>query len=152
MKNYKSFLKLFFVVLVAGTLIVGGIYMLFAKRPTESESEKRKLTEKPEISFTSLLSGKYFSDLQAYYDDTVPGREDYKEIMDKIHALYEKYPNLREFIEDEKPTSFNIEETDAFSEWLGLNESLKIIELLEAFKLGGKEAYIFFEEQGMLNI
>ena len=72
--------------------------------------------------------------------------------MDKIHDLYEKYPNLREFIEDEKPTSFNVEETDAFCEWLGLYDSLKIIELLEAFKLGGKEAYIFFEEQGMLNI
>ena len=68
------------------------------------------------------------------------------------HALYEKYPKLREFIEDEKPTSFNVEETDAFCEWLGLYDSLKIIELLEAFKLGGKEAYIFFEEQGMLNI
>ncbi len=79
-------------------------------------------------------------------------REDYKEIINKIHDLYKKYPKLREFIEDEKPTSFNIEETDAFCEWLGLNDSLKIIELLEAFKLGGKEAYIFFEEQGMLNI
>ena len=80
MKNYKNFLKLFFVVLVAGTLITAGVYMLVAKRPTESESEKRKLTEKPKISFVSLLTGKYFSDLQAYYDDTVPGREDYKEI------------------------------------------------------------------------
>ncbi len=92
MKNYKSFLKLFFVVLVAGTLIVGGIYMLFAKRPTESESEKRKLTEKPEISFTSLLSGKYFSDLQAYYDDTVPGREDYKEISANILSRMKGLP------------------------------------------------------------
>lgn len=87
-----------------------------------------------------------------YVKDKLSNREDYKGIMDKIYALYEKYPNLREFIEDEKPTSFNVEETDAFCEWLGLYDSLKIIELLEAFKLGGKEAYIFFEEQGMLNI
>ena len=84
--------------------------------------------------------------------DKLSNREDYKGIMNQIHDLYEKYPNLREFIEDEKPTSFNVEETDAFCEWLGLHDSLKIIELLEAFKLGGKEAYIFFEEQGMLNI
>ena len=87
-----------------------------------------------------------------YVKDKLLNREDYKEITNKIHNLYEKYPNLREFIEDEKPTSFNVEETDAFCEWLGLYDSLKIIELLEAFKLGGKEAYIFFEEQGMLNI
>ena len=33
-----------------------------------------------------------------------------------------------------------------------LYDKLQIIELLEAFKLGAKEAYIFFEEQGMLNI
>ena len=87
-----------------------------------------------------------------FVKDKLSNREDYKSIMDKIHVLYEKYPDLREFIEDEKPITFNNEEVDAFSEWLGLNESLHIIELLEAFKLGGKEAYIFFEEQGMLNI
>ncbi|MBO4327210.1 MAG: hypothetical protein J5950_08050 [Clostridia bacterium] len=80
MKNYKNLLKLCFVVLVAGILIVAGIYLLFAKRPTESESEKRKLTQMPELSFSSLLTGKYFSGLQAYYDDTIPGREEYKEI------------------------------------------------------------------------
>lgn len=84
--------------------------------------------------------------------DKLNNREDYKAIWDEIHELYDKYPNLREFVEDEKPTTFNVEETDAFCEWLGLNDSLHIIELLEAFKLGGKEAYIFFEEQGMLNI
>lgn len=79
-------------------------------------------------------------------------REDYKEIRDKIRKIYDKYPKLREFIEDEIPTSFNQEETDAFSNVYCLLEQLHIIELLEAFKLGGKEAYIFFKEQDMLNI
>ena len=87
-----------------------------------------------------------------YVKDKLQNREDYKGILDKIHNLYEEYPRLREFIEDEKPITFNNEEIDAFCEWLGLHDSLHIIELLEAFKLGGKEAYIFFEEQGMLNI
>lgn len=84
--------------------------------------------------------------------EKLTNREDYKEIIDKIHAVYDKYPNVREFIEDEKPMNFGQEETDAFIELFNLYDSLKIIELLEAFKLGGKEAYIFFEEQGMLNI
>ena len=75
-----------------------------------------------------------------------------KEIMDDIHAIYEKYPKLREFIEDEIPMNFGVEETDAFIELYSLYDKLQIIELLEAFKLGAKEAYIFFEEQGMLNI
>ena len=59
-KNRNNMKKFFFVVLVAGTLIIAGVYMLFAKRPTESESEKRKLTEKPKISFVSLLTGAGF--------------------------------------------------------------------------------------------
>lgn len=82
----------------------------------------------------------------------IQDREDYKEIMDNIHAIYDKYPNLREFIEDEIPMNFGVEETDAFIEVYSLYDKLQIIELLEAFKLGAKEAYIFFEEQGMLNI
>ena len=72
--------------------------------------------------------------------------------MDKIHAIYDTYPNVREFIGDEIPMTFGQAETDAFIELFNLYDSLKIIELLEAFKLGSKEAYIFFEEQGMLNI
>ncbi len=108
--------------------------------------------EKVMNSFINEHKDAFNEHFNFYVKDKLSNREDYKGIMDKIHALYEKYPNLREFIEDEKPTSFNVEETDAFCEWLGLYDSLKIIELLEAFKLGGKEAYIFFEEQGMLNI
>ena len=74
----------------------------------------------------------------------IQDKEDYKEIMDSIHAIYDKYPNLREFIEDEIPMNFGIEETDAFIEVYSLYDKLQIIELLEAFKLGAKEAYIFF--------
>ena len=84
--------------------------------------------------------------------DKLSKREDYKVIMDKIHDIYEKYPKIREFIEDEIPMNFEKEETEAFIELYKCNDSLKIIELLEVFKLGGREAYIFFEEQGMLNI
>lgn len=82
----------------------------------------------------------------------IKDREDYKGIMDKIHSIYDKYPSIREFIEDSVPTTFSQEETEAFYEVYSLFEELHIIELLEAFKLGGREAYIFFEEQGMLNI
>lgn len=108
--------------------------------------------EKVMNSFINEHKDAFNEHFNFYVKDKLSNREDCKGIMDKIQALYEKYPNLREFIEDEKPTSFNVEETDAFCELLGLYDSLKIIELLEAFKLGGKEAYIFFEEQGMLNI
>ena len=108
--------------------------------------------EKVMNSFINKHKDAFNEHFNFYVKDKLQNREDYKGILDKIHNLYEEHPRLREFIEDENPTTFNAEETDAFCEWLGLYESLHIIELLEAFKLGGKEAYIFFEEQGMLNI
>lgn len=79
-------------------------------------------------------------------------REDFKQIHDKIDEIFKKYPKLKDFVCDEKPASFNQEETDAFAEIYNLYDCLKIIELLEAFKLGGKEALVFFKEQEMLNI
>lgn len=79
-------------------------------------------------------------------------RDDYKKIKDKIKEIYEKYPNIKDFVEDEKPATFNQEEADAFSELYNLFDCLKMIEILEAFKLGAKEALIFFKEQEMLNI
>ena len=78
MKNYKNFLKFFFIVLVFGGMLVTSVFFIVAKRPTTSESEKRELASKPKMSFTSLLSGKYFTDLQYYYNDTIPNREAFK--------------------------------------------------------------------------
>ena len=101
------------------------------------------------INEHKFVFNEYFN---KHVKDKLQDREDYKAIWDKIHAVYDKYPKVREFIEDEIPMTFGQEETDAFIELFNLYDSLKIIELLEAFKLGGKEAYIFFEEQGMLNI
>lgn len=79
MKNYKNLLKLFFVVLVVGIMLTISGYLLFAKRPTYSDSEKRPLKEMPKLSFVSLLTGSYFSGLQEHYNDTIPNREVYKE-------------------------------------------------------------------------
>ena len=91
-----------------------------------------------------------------YFNTTVmvkiEKREDFREIKDKINEIYNKYPSLRAFIEDEEPASFNQEDTDAFCELYNLFDCLKMIELLEAFKLGGKEALIFFKEQDLLNM
>lgn len=89
----------------------------------------------------------YFSN---YIHKKIYNRKDYKGIRDKINEIYNKYPKIREFIEDEIPTSFNQEDTDAYCEIFSLYTELHTIELLETFKLGGKEVYIFFKEQDML--
>ena len=43
-------------------------------------------------------------------------------------------------------------EADAFYEIVSISEEMRNLETREVFKLGAKEAYIFFEEQDMLNI
>lgn len=101
------------------------------------------------INEHKLVFNEYFNN---HIDNKLKNREDYKKITDEIQSIYNKYPNIRAFIEDEIPMTFGKEETEAFSTLYNLYDNLNIIELLEAFKLGGKEAYIFFEEQGMLNI
>ena len=48
--------------------------------------------------------------------------------------------------------NFNEKTTEAFYDLISLHDRIHILELREAFKMGAKEAYIFFEEQNMLNI
>uniref|UniRef100_UPI0040290A57 DHHW family protein n=1 Tax=Candidatus Scatomorpha intestinigallinarum TaxID=2840923 RepID=UPI0040290A57 len=44
-------------------------------RPMESASEKRKLTEFPEFSVDTLLSGEYFDGIGLWFSDTFPFRD-----------------------------------------------------------------------------
>ena len=64
--------------------------------------------------------------------------------------IYDKYPSVRELFEDEIAKGYTIEEQKAIEEIFRINDYRDIIERKECFKLGFKEAYIFFEEQEML--
>ena len=68
------------------------------------------------------------------------------------NKIYEKFPGIRNFIEDGEPMNFGQKEADAFYEIVSISEEMRNLETREVFKLGAKEAYIFFEEQDMLNI
>lgn len=84
--------------------------------------------------------------------DILEKREDCLEIKKSINAIYKEYPQIQSFYEDEKPMNFNEKTTEAFYDLISLHDRIHILELREAFKMGAKEAYIFFEEQNMLNI
>ena len=87
----KNLLKFCFVVIMLGVILVIAVYMIIAKRPSYSESENRPLKTMPPFSFVSLLNGERFGDLHEYYNDTVPGREEFKEfgsgIVSKLKGL-----------------------------------------------------------------
>ena len=74
----------FFLMLYVGTALAFAIPL----RPTYSETEKRKLSEFPEFSAKALLSGDYFADIDTWFADTFPFRENLTKADTFIKSLY----------------------------------------------------------------
>lgn len=74
-----------------GVLLFGGsIFLLVGARPTESAEENRMLAQFPSFSWESLLDGSYIEDVMYYYEDTVPGRSFFKQLI----SDFETYKGL----------------------------------------------------------
>ena len=106
--------------------------------------------------FMNSFINEYSDDFLAFFDNhrtkKLMNREDYKNLRDKKRKIMEEYPKARTFLEDEKIIDMTEEEKKAVLEIIDIQEKIKIIELKEAFKLGGKEAYILAEEMDMIRI
>lgn len=98
----------------------------------------------------------YTDDFLDYFERhkilNVMHQKEYKKINQQICKLKEKYPNTITFLEDKENVELSYEEEKIVNEILKLQDELNIIELKESFKLGFKEAYIYFESMNMLNI
>lgn len=57
--------------------VLGGIslWLTLGERPTVSESEKRELEPRPELTAKSYFSGEFAAQLDKYYTDTIPMRD-----------------------------------------------------------------------------
>ena len=67
------------------TLFIGiTVALLIFERPTVSYTERRELTKFPEFSFGKLFSGEYTDGITEWFDDTVPGRDGFKDISANI--------------------------------------------------------------------
>lgn len=64
-------IRVFFVVLFAVAIIA----LIPTLRPKYSESEKRNLATFPRFSFSALISGDYFDDINVWFSDTFPFRD-----------------------------------------------------------------------------
>ena len=81
-KNNKlSFVNAGVIMLV---LLAGFAYLLILPRDTVSHEENRNLTKMPEFSLTGYLSGEYTEGLADYYDDTVPNRSFFKNMIASV--------------------------------------------------------------------
>ena len=100
-KGVKKYIKLsksllpglFFLCLALGMLFS----LIIPLRPTYSEFEKRELASFPKFSFSALVSGSYFKDIDTWFADTFPFRErlisansklsELRGVGDKIYGL-----------------------------------------------------------------
>ena len=98
----------------------------------------------------------YTDDFADYFENQRVMRimlgSEYKKINKAICEIKDKHPNVTNFLEDEEIVKLNDEEEKAIIEILNLQEEINMIELKESFKLGFKEAYIYFKSMDMLKI
>lgn len=73
--------------IIAAFVFVVFTALLLLDRPTVSDIENRKLAEFPEFSMKSLFAGTYTDDISNYYNDTVPGRDNFKRMASRLNTL-----------------------------------------------------------------
>ena len=122
--------------------------------------EKMESEEKNMGEMNEELLNQYTDDWADYFADYFENqrvsrirlKQEYKKIEKAICEIKDNHPNVTNFLEDEEIVKLNDEEEKAIIEILKLQEEINEIELKEAFKLGFKEAYIYFESMDMLKI
>lgn len=76
------------VLLLTILLFIGVGFLIFFPRSEKSTIEKRELATFPNFSFASYFSGEFTSGITNWYDDTVPYRDDFKNMGNNIKGLF----------------------------------------------------------------
>ena len=108
--------------------------------------------EKLMDSFWNENGMNFMQYFEKHREEELLNREDYHELEEEYKSIANQYPRAVDFFENENVGEMTEEEQNAILKLIDLREQIKVIELKEGYKLGFKEAYIFFEEMGMLNI
>ena len=82
-ENVKPVLP-FFLVLALISLVCAIIPL----RPTVSYEEKRELAKFPEFSPEAFVSGSYFKEMDLWFSDTFPGREQWLQLSQSLSSLH----------------------------------------------------------------
>lgn len=72
----------------AATLLVTASLFALLKRPSVSEIENRTLATFPDISVKNYFSGELAKGIENWYIDTIPGRENLKDLVADIRSVY----------------------------------------------------------------
>ena len=102
--------------------------------------------------FFNQYTDDFFEYFESHKNKNVRKNKEYFELSTQIEYLKTEYPKVRSFLEDKEIINFSETEQVGILKILDLQEELSILDLKESFKLGFKEAYIYFESMNMLNI
>lgn len=69
-------------------MAIGSGFLIFFPRSTQSVIEKRDLASFPTFSFSSYFSGEFTAGIAQWYDDTVPYRDDFKNMGNNIKGIF----------------------------------------------------------------
>ncbi len=72
----------------ASLFAVAAVCLLVLPRPTISESEKRELAKFPAFSWEEYWKGDYTEDISYYFNDTVPMRDELKQLAANFRTLF----------------------------------------------------------------
>lgn len=81
-----------------------------------------------------------------YKNKKLMKREDYKRLHNQIHEIFNKYPDIQKFIEDEQLMDFTEEEKKMELNFLDLQEDIGTLELIEAFNWDKKKCLILIKK------
>ena len=104
--KHKPIDKLVLILVATAVLVLALLNIFQTDRPTVSESENRNLAQWPEFKIADVVSGKYFSDISAFFSDTFFSRE-------ILVNFSKELDNLKGFFDDEFSIIINPNPTDA---------------------------------------
>ena len=90
--NHKPIDKLMLILVASAILVLALLNVFQTDRPTISESENRVLAAWPEFKIADVASGKYFSDIAAFFSDTFFGREamvNFSKQLDQLKGIFD---------------------------------------------------------------
>lgn len=100
-------------------------------------------------SFFNQFSDDFFEYLQDYRTNKLKNIEEYRKLEKEICEIERINPNVMKYLEGEIEELSN-SDLKALFKIIALQEEMSDIEQKEIFKLGCKEAYIFFLEMDLL--
>lgn len=92
-KNYREYMMkkaaIYKIVVFLAMLCIGAcISLLLPLRPAVSENEKRTLTAFPDFNIKDFMNGSYFSQIDTWFADTFPFRDDLMLYSEQFTSLY----------------------------------------------------------------